>query len=108
LSYSEYIALVLYEFLIIGLTRPLSKIYAAVAIFGVTRDAMRGPAGVPSCSTRCFSRSASAFSPAPCFTSSHAIVSEEHSMIFDYALSGAVMLGLLVYLVYALTRPERF
>jgi K+-transporting ATPase KdpF subunit len=29
-------------------------------------------------------------------------------MIFDYALSGAVMLGLLVYLVYALTRPERF
>jgi K+-transporting ATPase KdpF subunit len=29
-------------------------------------------------------------------------------MIFDYALSGAVMFGLLVYLVYALTRPERF
>lgn len=29
-------------------------------------------------------------------------------MIFDYALAGAVMLGLLIYLVYALTRPERF
>ena len=29
-------------------------------------------------------------------------------MIFDYALAGAVTLGLLVYLVYALTRPEKF
>ncbi|TAL03220.1 MAG: K(+)-transporting ATPase subunit F [Rhodospirillaceae bacterium] len=29
-------------------------------------------------------------------------------MIFDYALGAAVMLGLLVYLVYALIRPERF
>jgi K+-transporting ATPase KdpF subunit len=29
-------------------------------------------------------------------------------MIFDYALGGVVTLGLLVYLVYALTRPERF
>jgi K+-transporting ATPase ATPase F chain len=29
-------------------------------------------------------------------------------MIFDYALGGAVTLGLLVYLVYALIRPERF
>ncbi len=29
-------------------------------------------------------------------------------MIFDYLLGGAVTLGLLVYLVYALVRPELF
>jgi K+-transporting ATPase ATPase F chain len=29
-------------------------------------------------------------------------------MIFDYGLAGAVTLGLLAYLVYALIRPERF
>ncbi len=29
-------------------------------------------------------------------------------MIFDYVLGGAVTLGLLVYLAYALIRPERF
>lgn len=29
-------------------------------------------------------------------------------MIFDYSLAGAVALGLLVYLTYALLRPERF
>ena len=29
-------------------------------------------------------------------------------MILDYALGGAVTLGLLIYLVYALVRPERF
>jgi K+-transporting ATPase ATPase F chain len=29
-------------------------------------------------------------------------------MVFDYALGGIVTLGLLVYLVYALIRPERF
>jgi K+-transporting ATPase ATPase F chain len=29
-------------------------------------------------------------------------------MIFDYSLAAAVTLGLLVYLVYALIRPERF
>ena len=29
-------------------------------------------------------------------------------MIFDYVLGGAVSLGLLVYLTYALIRPERF
>ena len=29
-------------------------------------------------------------------------------MILDYALAGAVTLGILVYLVYALIRPERF
>jgi K+-transporting ATPase KdpF subunit len=29
-------------------------------------------------------------------------------MLFDYLLGGAVSLGILVYLVYALARPERF
>jgi K+-transporting ATPase KdpF subunit len=29
-------------------------------------------------------------------------------MIFDYVLAGVVTAGLLVYLVYALLRPERF
>ena len=29
-------------------------------------------------------------------------------MTFDYILGAAVTLGLLVYLVYALIRPERF
>jgi K+-transporting ATPase KdpF subunit len=29
-------------------------------------------------------------------------------MILDYLLGGAVTLGLLVYLVYVLLRPERF
>jgi len=29
-------------------------------------------------------------------------------MLIDYALAGAVTLGLLAYLVYALIRPERF
>jgi K+-transporting ATPase KdpF subunit len=29
-------------------------------------------------------------------------------MMFDFILGGVVALGLLVYLVYALLRPERF
>ena len=29
-------------------------------------------------------------------------------MFLDYILGGAVTLGLLIYLVYALTRPEKF
>jgi len=29
-------------------------------------------------------------------------------MTFDYALAGLVTVGLLVYLTYALVRPERF
>ncbi len=29
-------------------------------------------------------------------------------MIFDYALAGIVTAGLLVYLIYALLRPELF
>jgi K+-transporting ATPase ATPase F chain len=30
------------------------------------------------------------------------------AMIFDYSLAAAVSLGLLIYLTYALLRPERF
>ena len=33
---------------------------------------------------------------------------EESAMIFDYSLAAIVSLGLLVYLTYALLRPERF
>jgi K+-transporting ATPase KdpF subunit len=29
-------------------------------------------------------------------------------MLFEYVLGGLVALGLLVYLIYALLRPERF
>jgi K+-transporting ATPase KdpF subunit len=29
-------------------------------------------------------------------------------MIFDYALAGAVTAGLLIYLIYALLKPELF
>ena len=29
-------------------------------------------------------------------------------MIFDYTLAGLVVAGLLVFLIYALIRPERF
>jgi K+-transporting ATPase KdpF subunit len=29
-------------------------------------------------------------------------------MVFDYSLAGLVSLGLLLYLTYALLRPERF
>jgi K+-transporting ATPase KdpF subunit len=32
----------------------------------------------------------------------------ENPMIFDYVLAGLVTLGVLVYLLYALLRPERF
>jgi K+-transporting ATPase KdpF subunit len=33
---------------------------------------------------------------------------EGNAMVFDYSLAGLVSLGLLVYLTYALLRPERF
>jgi K+-transporting ATPase KdpF subunit len=29
-------------------------------------------------------------------------------MVFDYSLAGVVSLGILVYLLYALLRPQRF
>jgi K+-transporting ATPase KdpF subunit len=34
--------------------------------------------------------------------------SEEVDMLFDYTLAGLMTLGLLVYLTWALLRPERF
>jgi K+-transporting ATPase KdpF subunit len=37
-----------------------------------------------------------------------AIGCEETPMIFEYALAGIVTLVLLIYLTYALLRPERF
>ena len=37
-----------------------------------------------------------------------AIGSEEADMLIDFVLGGAVTLGLLAYLVFALLRPERF
>ena len=33
--------------------------------------------------------------------------SEEASMIFDYSLASLVVVGLMIYLVYALLRPEQ-
>jgi K+-transporting ATPase ATPase F chain len=36
------------------------------------------------------------------------IDSEERAMPFDYTLAAIVTVGLLVYLTYALVRPERF
>lgn len=37
-----------------------------------------------------------------------AIGCEESAMTLDYTLGAIVTIGLLVYLVYALIRPERF
>jgi K+-transporting ATPase KdpF subunit len=37
-----------------------------------------------------------------------AIACEESAMTIDYMLGALVTIGLLVYLVYALIRPERF
>jgi K+-transporting ATPase KdpF subunit len=37
-----------------------------------------------------------------------AIGFEESDVMLEYILGGAVTLGLLAYLVYALLRPERF
>ena len=41
-------------------------------------------------------------------TRSRASVSEEAFMVFDYSLAGIVTVGLMIYLTYALLRPERF
>src|SRR5262249_52894993 len=40
-------------------------------------------------------------------TPTHATGSEEALMIFDYSLAGVVMVGLMIYLVYALLQPEK-
>jgi K+-transporting ATPase KdpF subunit len=34
--------------------------------------------------------------------------SEDVPMVYDYSLAGLVTIGLLVYLTYALLRPEQF
>jgi len=41
-------------------------------------------------------------------TPSRAIGCEEAAMIFDYSLAAVVLAGLMIYLTYALLRPERF
>jgi len=51
---------------------------------------------------------AAAFSSSPSCTRSAATGSKEPSMIVDYGLAAAVTFGLLIYLVYALIRPEKF
>jgi K+-transporting ATPase KdpF subunit len=40
--------------------------------------------------------------------STAATCSKEHTMIFDYSLAALVTAGLLIYLVYALLKPELF
>ncbi|PGH57000.1 K(+)-transporting ATPase subunit F [Azospirillum palustre] len=61
------------------------------------------------CSTCCFLRSPSASSPRRSPMSMPATGCEgSGAMSLDYALAGLVTAGLLVYLVYALIRPERF
>ena len=51
---------------------------------------------------------ASSFSRCRSATPTPATGSEEAAMIFDYSLAGLVTAGLLIYLTYALLRPERF
>jgi len=46
------------------------------------------------------------FSAAP--PTPHFAIGREAHMEFDYALGALVTAGLLVYLIYALIRPERF
>ena len=50
----------------------------------------------------------SASSPCPSLTPSVATVSEESPMLVEYILGGVVTVALLIYLVYALLRPEQF
>jgi len=52
--------------------------------------------------------SASASSRCRSATPSPAIGCEGAAMLLDYSLAGLVTAGLLVYLTYALLRPERF
>ena len=47
-----------------------------------------------------FALSIAYVSPAICF--------EGHVMVFDYWLAASVIAGLLVYLTYALLKPEQF
>src|SRR5262245_29977705 len=60
------------------------------------------------CSTSSFWPSGSVSSRCRLHTPTPATGSREAQMIFDYSLAGLVTLGLLIYLTYALLRPERF
>ena len=51
--------------------------------------------------------SASSFSRCRSVTPTPVTGSEGGAMVFDYALAGLVTAGLMIYLVYALLRPER-
>jgi K+-transporting ATPase KdpF subunit len=55
----------------------------------------------------CFSPSASASLPLPASTCSLATGCEP-AMSFDLILGGAIAVGMLLYLVFALLRPEKF
>ena len=44
----------------------------------------------------------------PVFRQGHAQLYKEATMTFDYSLAAIVTLGLMVYLTYALLKPERF
>ncbi|MGB9656473.1 MAG: K(+)-transporting ATPase subunit F, partial [Pseudolabrys sp.] len=59
------------------------------------------------CSTLSCWLSVSVFSHYPLATFMPAIGFEETSMIFDYSLAALVTAGLMIYLVYALLKPER-
>src|SRR5262249_3812427 len=63
--------------------------------------------GASTCWTSSCSPSRSSSSRCRSATPSPAIGSEEAPMIFDYSLAGLVTVGLMIYLVYALLRPER-
>lgn len=55
----------------------------------------------------CLSRSASASSPRLASIFSHATVCEI-TMSFELILGGVIAAGMLVYLIFALLRPEKF
>jgi len=55
----------------------------------------------------CFWPSASAFSGPPASISTPAIACEA-AMSFELILGGAISVGMLVYLIFALLRPEKF
>ena len=50
---------------------------------------------------------ASAFSPAPAYTSTP-VTDCEAAMSFELILGGVISVGMLLYLVFALLRPEKF
>src|SRR3954452_15397765 len=63
--------------------------------------------GASKCLTSSCWPSGSASSRCRSATRSPAIDSEEAFMMFDYSLAGLVTVGLMIYLTYALLKPER-